>query len=90
MSSKTIYIVPRWSGNPSCDWYPWISSHVPNIKVLNMPEPSTPSIENWVGTLEKEVQKLDENVILVGHSVGAVQHCIGECMEGHCSSRLSC
>ena len=72
MQTYKIYVVPRWSGNPSKDWYPWFMKQFDNvqIKILDMTNPDTPTIENWVGDLEREVPQLDDHTILVGHSVG--------------------
>ncbi len=73
-----LIIVPRWAGTPSSDWYPWIqgelAKHSPPIErvdVADMPNPTLPTIENWVGHLEKNfTDQVDENTIIIGHSVG--------------------
>jgi uncharacterized protein len=65
-------IVPRWSGRPSSDWYPWLIAQLPHISVLEMPTPDEPTIENWVGAVSSALLELEQpaKTILVGHSVG--------------------
>jgi predicted alpha/beta hydrolase family esterase len=75
MQPWKVFVVHRWAGDPSKDWYPWMTQQFnsnPNVqfKVLSMTSPNTPTIENWVGDLEREIPQLDNRTILVGHSVG--------------------
>ncbi len=78
---ERLLIVPRWSGRPDDDWYPWLerklASHKPRlfgtVGALNMPDPDDPTIEAWVGALTELVgtdNALLGQTILVGHSVG--------------------
>ena len=56
MSGTTprIIIVPRWAGTASDDWYPWAAqtlgsdSAPPDLQVLDLPDPGTPTLESWV------------------------------------------
>lgn len=76
MDNKRLVVVPRWAGTSSVDWYPWIKDALKakfptlNVHILDMPNPTTPTIENWVGHLRKELPTIDKNTYLVGHSVG--------------------
>ena len=78
---KRLIVVPRWSGRPQDDWYPWLQEELAELEplvyepviVANMPEPEKPTISSWVNRLE-EVVGIDaaeiEQTVLVGHSVG--------------------
>src|SRR5688500_16103194 len=75
MSEKNMYVVLRWAGDPSKDWYRWIITQLSKeesvqIKVLEMPDPGKPTIASWVKAIDDQITQLNENTILVGHSVG--------------------
>lgn len=77
----TIYVVPRWGGTPSSDWYPWLAREIERravdlgqlaqVQRVEMPSPDVPVIGNWVFTLDRAVDRDSlEEAVLVGHSVG--------------------
>lgn len=67
-------MVHCWSGNSNVGWYPWLQKHLENngveVVALNMPNPDTPSIDEWVDTLSSSISILDEETYFVGHSIG--------------------
>ena len=69
------YIVHRWDGSPEGDWYQWLRRELKNIgwqaDVLVMPNPADPTIETWVDCLKNTIKNSDQEVYLVGHSIGA-------------------
>jgi uncharacterized protein len=69
--TQTI-IVPRWSGRPKSDWYPWLCRQLANVTTLDLPNPDAPTIEHWVGGVSSAILGLENpaTTILVGHSVG--------------------
>ena len=71
---KKIYIIHCWDGTSNDGWYPWIEKQLNNIdtKVIrfDMPNTETPTIEEWVDTLNSKVDNLDENTYFIGHSIG--------------------
>lgn len=71
---KRVIIVHGWGGNPESNWFPWLkrelSSKGYEVEVPEMPDTDYPKIEAWVGKLAEVVGKLDNNTILVGHSMG--------------------
>ena len=71
---KKVYLVHCWDGTSNDGWYPWIEKQLNNIdtKVIrfDMPNTETPTIEEWVGTLNSKVDNLDENTYFIGHSIG--------------------
>lgn len=70
---KQAYLVHGWDGSPTNCWFPWLSKELEKlgykVKALKMPHPITPTIKDWVATLEKEI-KPNEETILIGHSIG--------------------
>lgn len=69
-----IYIVHCWDGTKDDGWYPWLDEKLTseNNKVFrfNMPNTANPKIGEWVSFLDQQINNLDENTYLVGHSIG--------------------
>jgi len=70
---KQAYLVHGWEGSPTNIWFPWLKKELEKlgykVNSLKMPHPELPIIKDWVTTLEKEI-KLNEETILIGHSIG--------------------
>lgn len=71
---KKIYIIHCWEGTSNDGWYPWLARELSkqNVSVFrfDMPNTESPSIEEWVSYLDKQVDVLDEDVYFIGHSIG--------------------
>src|SRR3989344_2380853 len=69
-----VYIVHKWDGLPSSNWYPWLKKELEQrgfqVIVPAMPDTEQPVIEKWVGYLSFELKNPDESVYLIGHSIG--------------------
>lgn len=75
-----VLIVPRWSGTPASDYYPWLVAALGHrfgegltTSALAMPEPGTPRLDTWPPALlaaAGEDRDLLRKTLLVGHSVG--------------------
>ncbi len=72
--SKRIYIIHGWDATPASDWLPWLKKELEKLSYLvivpAMPDTSAPDIDKWVGCLNNELRDPDEEVFLVGHSIG--------------------
>jgi uncharacterized protein len=93
--SRRLIIIPRWSGTPASDWYPWITAELAAMRprpfdpvaAAAMPNPSLPTIPAWTGRVREllgdDPAELARTVI-VGHSVGcqAVLRALAELPEG--------
>lgn len=87
----SVYIVPRWSGTPSSDWYPWLSKRLAEAghvtRALDLPDPSCPRIESWsrgiADALGTDAAALEATYV-IGHSVGcqAVLHALAGLPDG--------
>lgn len=57
-------------------WFPWLGERleVKEVKVLrpDFPTPEDQTLENWLEVLDQQDLKIDENTVLIGHSLGAV------------------
>jgi hypothetical protein len=75
---RSLFIVPRWAGSPDTDYYAWLEAAVrdarqgiTSVRALAMPNPSQPTIDAWVGVLDRTLGPAPApNTLLMGHSVG--------------------
>jgi predicted alpha/beta hydrolase family esterase len=69
-----IFIIHGAYGNPEDNWFPWLKSELEKLGcrvfVPKFPTPENQSLENWLKVFEDYKQYLDENSIVVGHSLG--------------------
>lgn len=73
---KRAIIVHCWGGNPNYCWYPWTKNELEEIgfkvDVLSMPDTDNPRLDKWLPHLTQAVGEPDEELVLIGHSIGAV------------------
>lgn len=73
---KRVITVHCWSGKPDYCWYPQTKRELENagfdVKVPEMPETDAPEFSRWLKTLQDEAGEADEELYLVGHSIGCV------------------
>jgi len=71
---KRVIIVHGWGGSPEADWYHWLEDQLEGdeltVEIPVMPHPDKPRINEWVTTLKNVVGKPDNDMYLVGHSIG--------------------
>jgi predicted alpha/beta hydrolase family esterase len=81
--SKRLILIPRVSGTPQSDWYPWLQRQLQTsapdlfepVLALAMPHPHQPIIEEWVAKVAEVVGSDPKEIartILVGHSIGCL------------------
>lgn len=71
---KRAIIIHCWEGTPEYCWYPWLKEELEKkgfeVKVPAFPDTDNPDMDAWVAHLEKEIGIPDENLYLIGHSIG--------------------
>jgi len=71
---KKVYLIHGWDSNSKKAWYPWLKEHLEkkdfDVTVPDMPNTEEPKIEEWVGKLKELVGEPNEDVYLIGHSIG--------------------
>lgn len=74
MIMKKVFIVHGFGGSPDRNWFPWLAKELGKYEVdtsiLSMPTPSRPIKEEWVEAIKKNVDIPNENIFLIGHSLG--------------------
>lgn len=75
---SNVFIFHGTEGHPEENWFPWLKGKIEakGYKVFVPQFPSPPvvpsKIAEWFEVLEKYQEYIDENTILVGHSLGGV------------------
>ncbi len=71
---KTAILIHGWGGSPKKDWFGWASKEIVkqgyNVICPEMPESDEPKISLWVNKLTQILNVTNEEIILVGHSIG--------------------
>ncbi len=72
--SKRLFVVHGWEGSssePMIAWFGKVGSEFGfETVVLDMPNPSVPTIDAWTKHLEDNVYYVDQETYFVGHSLG--------------------
>lgn len=73
---KKVVIVHCWDGHPEYCWYPQTKKELEEkgfkVKVPAMPETNLPKLSLWLPKLKEIVGEPNEDLYLVGHSVGVI------------------
>lgn len=76
--NNNIFIFHGTEGYPEENWFPWLKNELEakNYKVFVPQFPSPPiipsKISEWFDILKSYEQYIDENTILIGHSLGGI------------------
>lgn len=69
-----VFIFHGTGGSPEENWFPWLKKELEKLgcKVIvpQFPTPENQTLENWFKVLDNYKNDIDENTILVGHSLG--------------------
>jgi len=69
-----IIIIHGTGGSPEGNWFPWLKKELEalghTVYVPLFPTPENQSLENWLEVFKDYEGYLDENSIVVGHSLG--------------------
>jgi uncharacterized protein len=69
-----VFIIHGSYGNPGENWFPWLKGELEklgcNVFVPKFATPKNQSLANWMKEFQQYEKYLDENTILVGHSIG--------------------
>lgn len=69
-----VGIIHGYAGSSAIHWQTWLSKKCNRFGIETyypkMPEIYSPKLEDWLGAINKEIQKIDEHTALIGHSLG--------------------
>lgn len=70
-----FFIIHGVFGNPEENWFPWLKKELEGqgyeVTVPKFPTPLDQSLESWTRTFSKYEDKVNEETVLIGHSLGA-------------------
>ena len=70
-----FFIIHGVYGNPQENWFPWLKAELEKkgfeVIVPKFPTPINQSLESWLRVIKKFEDKINEETILIGHSLGA-------------------
>lgn len=69
-----IVVAHGYLADPTRHWFPWLVDHygADTVSVVGLPDPEQPDLETWVHTASAAIGEVDEETILIGHSLGCV------------------
>ncbi len=73
---KRVVVAHGWADDPSRGWLDWLVRELPQhgIEAVapQFPEPKRPNIKAWIQTLADAIGRSDEELVLLGHSLGCL------------------
>lgn len=71
---RKIFMIHGSYGDPENCWFPWLKKELEKLgcKVIvpRFPTPKGQILSQWIKTFEEYIPDLDENSIMIGHSLG--------------------
>ena len=72
---KKVFIIHGAYGHPKGNWFPWLRKELEKkeveVYVPKFPTPEGQILDNWFKVFDEYMNIIDENTIMVGHSLGA-------------------
>ena len=71
---SNVIIIHGTGGNPEGNWFPWLKEILENggckVFIPRFPTPENQSLESWLRVFDSYLDYLNEDCIVVGHSLG--------------------
>lgn len=68
-----FFIIHGTGGSPEGNWFPWLKTKLEErghtVFVPRFPTPENQSLDSWMEVFEKYFNELDEETVLIGHSL---------------------
>lgn len=73
---RNVFVFHGTGGSPEGNWFPWLKEKLEKehcqVFVLKFPNPEKPSLKDWFAEFEKYKEYVNQDTILVGHSLGGL------------------
>lgn len=73
---KKVFIVPGYQASPTDHWFPWLSNQITQYgaqcTVINFTNSAQPDLATWRSDLSAQMQVIDEDTIIIAHSLGCI------------------
>ncbi|MCD6367776.1 MAG: serine hydrolase family protein [Candidatus Aenigmarchaeota archaeon] len=74
MRKANFFIIHGAYGHPKENWFPWLKEELERrgfeVFVPKFPTPKDQSLKNWMNVFKKYEKYINENTIMIGHSLG--------------------
>lgn len=71
-----VNVIHGYTASPEENWYPWIQQTADqqhcSLKVLRLDPSPRPELSRWESQINEQMGSLDENSIVIAHSLGTV------------------
>ncbi|RZG43559.1 RBBP9/YdeN family alpha/beta hydrolase [Acinetobacter wuhouensis] len=73
---KTVYIIHGYNASSNDYWFPWLKQQVEAIghqcEIIHFDDSQHPEYGLWKHNLAEQIQSLNENVVIIAHSLGCL------------------
>lgn len=71
---REIFIIHGAYGSPDENWFQWLAHELESlghsVHIPEFPTPEGQNLENWMDAFEEHRSKMEEDTIMIGHSLG--------------------
>lgn len=71
-----VYVVHGYGASVNEHWFPWLETELAKLGIdchrLEMPDSATPQSGKWLDYLNAKIEKVDDQTVLIGHSLGCI------------------
>ncbi|MET1052813.1 MAG: alpha/beta hydrolase [Mycetocola sp.] len=69
-----IVVAHGYLASPEKHWFPWLVEQygAEIVSVPALPDPKAPQLDAWLDTLRAAIGEVDDDTVLIGHSLGSV------------------
>ncbi|GGI42623.1 RBBP9/YdeN family alpha/beta hydrolase [Mammaliicoccus stepanovicii] len=74
MSEQNLYIAHGYNASSDRHWFKWLTEQLKEVHsyIFDFPDPTEPVLENWLTTLNQEMDLSSGENIIVAHSLGVI------------------
>jgi uncharacterized protein len=76
MTNRRVVITHGWADDPTKGWIAWMVDQLKQLGIEaqapQFPNPKKPDIKAWLQTFEAAIGQPDDQLVLVGHSLGCM------------------
>ena len=76
MSPRRVVIIHGYNANPTSHWFAAVADALASdgihVDVAELPDPTSPSLDRWVATARAAIGEIDEQTVIVAHSLGSI------------------
>lgn len=73
---KRLVILHGYTAHPTSHWFPWLAqTFAPlgvDVAIPELPATEAPEPQAWVGAAAQAIGRVDDDLVIVGHSLGCI------------------